>query len=194
VRRRFGIQAFGVNAYTAAQAGDRIVEEHTEATNGHEELYFVAAGTAVFALDGEEVEAPAGTFVFVRPPTNRGAVARAPGTTVVAMGGRPGQAFTPSTWEPIFLAYAYRRLGDVEQAWAVLRETVAQDPTAWQGHYHMACFSALDGDREEAIGHLLHAVELDPAAARRAAGDEDLAAIRDDPRFPRTPTTEGSEQ
>ena len=34
IRRRFGIRAFGVNAYTAAEAGDQVVEEHTEATSG----------------------------------------------------------------------------------------------------------------------------------------------------------------
>src|SRR3954464_4005175 len=62
VRRRFGIQAFGANAYTAAKAGDRVVEEHTETTNGHEELYFVAEGSAHFTVDGDEFDAAAGPF------------------------------------------------------------------------------------------------------------------------------------
>jgi hypothetical protein len=195
VRRRFGIEAFGVNAYTAANAGDRIVEEHTESTNGHEELYFVASGAAVFTLDGEEVETPAGTFVYVRSPeTKREAIAREAGTTLIAMGGKPGEAFTPSAWEPVFAAYAYRRLGDDERAWATLREVVDREPSAWQGQYHLACFSALDGDREAAMEHLLRAVELDPAAARWAATDEDFASIRDDPRFPAVPTSEGSDE
>ena len=110
------------------------------------------------------------------------------------MGGKRGEAFTPSAWEAVFAAYAYRRLGDRERAWATLREAVDRDPSAWQGQYHLACFSALDGDHEAAIEHLLRAVELDPAAARWAADDEDLAAIRDDPRFPEASTSEGSEQ
>ena len=45
VRRRFGISAFGTNAYTA-RAGQRVVEEHYE-RGGHEEmlaLWTFAAG------------------------------------------------------------------------------------------------------------------------------------------------------
>ncbi len=57
VRRRFGIEAFGVNAYTAERAGQRVVEEHREAQNSHEELYFVASGRATFGLDGDDVDA-----------------------------------------------------------------------------------------------------------------------------------------
>ena len=52
-RRRFGITAFGINAYTAAEAGQDVVEEHTETTLGHEELYTVVAGHATFTLGDE---------------------------------------------------------------------------------------------------------------------------------------------
>jgi hypothetical protein len=63
VRRHLGIGAFGVNAYTAANAGDHVVEPHDETGAGagqHEELYVVLAGRATFAIAGEEVEGPAG--------------------------------------------------------------------------------------------------------------------------------------
>ena len=46
VRRHFGIRAFGVNAYTAHETGGRIVEEHTESSLGHEEIYLVLRGRA----------------------------------------------------------------------------------------------------------------------------------------------------
>src|SRR5437667_12567155 len=62
VRRRLGITAFGTNAYTAQRGDERVVEEHFE-KDGHEELYFVANGRARFALGGEEIDAPAGTFL-----------------------------------------------------------------------------------------------------------------------------------
>ena len=32
VRKTLGVTAFGINAYTAANAGDEVVEEHTEPT------------------------------------------------------------------------------------------------------------------------------------------------------------------
>jgi quercetin dioxygenase-like cupin family protein len=185
VRRRFGIAAFGANAYRAEQAGQQVVEEHTERVNRHEEAYFVVAGRATFTLDGDEVDAPAGTLVHLpEPDVRRGAVAAEPGTTVLAMGAPRGVPFRPSGWEAAFAAYAYRHLGDAARGWAVLREAVERDPSAWQGHYHLACFAALDGDREAALAHLSRAVELDPEAARYAAEDEDFATIRDDPRFP----------
>ena len=60
VRRPLGMTAFGINAYTAANAGDEVVEEHTEEQLGHEEIYLVIRGHATFTVDGEEIDAPCG--------------------------------------------------------------------------------------------------------------------------------------
>ena len=68
IRRRFGIQAFGTNAYTSERVGAIVVEEHSE-RSGHEELYFVVSGRARFTVGEEEVDAPAGTIVFISDPT-----------------------------------------------------------------------------------------------------------------------------
>ena len=88
VRHELGIGAFGTNAYIAREAGDDVVEPHTEKGTGHEELYFVARGSATFTLDGETVPAPAGTYVFLPDPAvRRHAVADEPGTTVLSFGG-----------------------------------------------------------------------------------------------------------
>jgi hypothetical protein len=65
VRHHFGITSFGINAWTGREAGDRIINEHDE-EGEDEELYFVQSGRARFELDGERVDAPAGTFVFAR--------------------------------------------------------------------------------------------------------------------------------
>jgi hypothetical protein len=57
VRRHFDVQAFGVNAATG-NAGDEMIEPHHEAddeenqTNGHEELFAVMTGHAVFMVGG----------------------------------------------------------------------------------------------------------------------------------------------
>ncbi|HEX2045026.1 MAG TPA: hypothetical protein VHF23_05295 [Gaiellaceae bacterium] len=103
VRIHFGIRSFGTNAYVAHGAGDEVIGEHTETEESgtrHEELYYVAAGRATFTLDGEQVDAPAGTFLHVRDPAvRRSAVAREPGTTVLCFGGTPGEAFAVSPWE-----------------------------------------------------------------------------------------------
>ena len=54
-------------------------------------------GRARFTLDGEEVDAPAGTFVRVDVAVHRQAVAVQPGTSVLALGGPP--SFEPSASE-----------------------------------------------------------------------------------------------
>ena len=186
VRRRFDIRAFGSNAYSAERAGQRVVEEHSE-TGGHEELYVVVSGRATFTVGGDEVDASAGTLVFVRPGTRRGAVAAEDGTTVLAVGAPRGIPYEPSRWEIAFAAYAYRRLGDPERGRRLLEDAAAERPDEWQGHYHLACFAALDGRADESLAHLERAVELDAQAARWAATDSDLESVRDDPRFPAAP-------
>jgi hypothetical protein len=60
VRHHFGIRSFGINAWTGQVVGDRILNAHDEAGDA-EELYFVHCGRATFELDGERVDAPAGT-------------------------------------------------------------------------------------------------------------------------------------
>jgi mannose-6-phosphate isomerase-like protein (cupin superfamily) len=104
VRHHFGIHAFGVNAWTGEEVGHEVIEDHDEAGDpphgSHEELYFVATGRARFFVDGEEIDAPAGTFVFVGDPTlRRRAVAQDAGTTVLSVGAPSGFPFTVSPWE-----------------------------------------------------------------------------------------------
>jgi hypothetical protein len=110
VRKTLGVTAFGINAYTAANAGDEVVEDHTEEQLGHEEIYAVVTGHATFTVDGEEVDAPAGTLVYLDDVTQRRfAVAREPNTTVLAIGGKPGvhQGLRLGVFLP--LAAAHRR-------------------------------------------------------------------------------------
>jgi mannose-6-phosphate isomerase-like protein (cupin superfamily) len=186
IRRRFGLTAFGINAYTAPEAGRDVVEEHTEQTHGHEEAYVVVAGRATFTLAGETVDAPAGTIVVVRDPkTKRHAVAEEPGTTVLAIGGRPG-AHEPSEWEWSFAAYGYHQQGDTERGIAELRDGLDAKPDARARLlYDLACLECLAGrGGGQAIEYLLEAVELDPKYREYAADDSDLDPIRDDPRFP----------
>ena len=103
VRMAFAIGSFGVSAYVAGSAGDVLTSEHDEIEESgtrHEELFFVANGHATFTVAGEAIEGPAGTFVYVRDPgVVRGATAREPGTTLLAVGGEPGKAYEVSPWE-----------------------------------------------------------------------------------------------
>ena len=124
VRKPLGVTAFGINAYTAANAGDEVVEDHTEEQLGHEEIYFVHRGHAVFTIAGEEVDAPAGTMVYLDDVTERRhAIAREAGTTVIAIGGVPGK-HEPSAWEYFFPALPAMREGDYATARRILEENL----------------------------------------------------------------------
>jgi quercetin dioxygenase-like cupin family protein len=184
VRKPLGVTAFGINAYTAAAAGDEVVEDHTEEPSGHEELYLVVHGHATFTVDGEEVDAPAGTIVFLDDPKQRRhAVAKEAETTVLAVGGKPG-AHEISAWEYIFPSLPARNAGDWSTARTILEQALAEaDLPAI--HYHLACVEARDGNSERALEELCVAVERRPTLLEPAQTDEDLASIRDDPRFPR---------
>jgi quercetin dioxygenase-like cupin family protein len=183
VRRTLGVEAFGVNAWTAADAGDRVIERHRE-PDGPEELYVVLAGRATFTVAGETLDAPAGTFVFVPPGTERGAVAAEPDTTVLAVGAKRGEAFSPSAWEEWALADGLRRAGRVDEGREQLRATIESRPDSWHPSYNAACFEALAGDRDAALEHLRRAVAAGGEEARKAAVDDpDFASLRDDPRF-----------
>ena len=177
LRKHLGITAFGINAYTATEAGQDVVEEHNEERLGHEEIYLVVSGRATFVLDGDEIEVPAGSLVFLRDPkVKRYARAEEPGTTVLAVGGKPG-SHEVSAWEYFFTAYAIAE-NDLDGAIDELNAGLVERPDHPPLHYHLACINARAGRLDEARRQLARALELDPELKKWADEDEDLAAIR----------------
>lgn len=183
IRRPLGIRAFGINAYTANE-GKHVVEEHSETQLEHEEVYVVLTGRARFILGDDEVEVRAGAFVYVRDPqTKRGAIALEDGTTVLAVGGKPGEAYEPSAWESWFAAAPHRERGEYEQALAIIETDLKQRPDHPALLYETACYEALLGRRDDAVGHLRQAVEREPRFAESAIEDEDFVSLAGDPEF-----------
>jgi tetratricopeptide (TPR) repeat protein len=187
VRLHFGITAFGVNAWTARAAGDRLNPEHDESdSRSPEELYVVVRGRAVFELDGERVDAPAGTLVFARPGVKRTAFAEEADTAIMAVGATPGRAYIPAAWEvwgPLYQAGEYGEAADR------VRELIEAHPEyAGQARYavlfyNAACFESLAGRRAEALAHLRQALEVSDDLRELAKSDSDLDPIRDEPAF-----------
>jgi|SRR5690348_18282875 len=185
LRRTLGVRAFGINAYTAANAGDEVVEDHDEEGLGHEEIYVVLTGRATFTVGGEALDVPAGSLVYLSDPTvRRHAVAAEPNTTVLAVGGKPGEAFHPSAWEHYFAAGAAQEAGDLEGAFELVQRGLEEHPDNVVLLFNAACYRALAGQGDEAIGFLQRAYESDPERVREFAGDPDLNSIRDRPDWP----------
>jgi tetratricopeptide (TPR) repeat protein len=185
VRHHFSITAFGVNAWTARAAGDRIINEHDESDEGdlQEELYLVQQGRATFELDGKRVDAPAGTLVFARPSVKRTAFAEEPETTIVALGGTPGKAYEPHGWElwaplrPLYEKGEYAEVADRA------REVVEAHPQYADLFYNLACCESLAGRTTDAVDHLRRAIDMSERFRAYAKDDSDFAPIRDAPAF-----------
>jgi tetratricopeptide (TPR) repeat protein len=186
LRKRLDVRAFGINAYTAADIGDEVVEKHDESDLMHEEIYVVLTGRATFTVNGETLDVPAGSLVHLSDPTvKRHAVAAEPATTVLAIGGKPGEAFRPSAWEHYFEAGAAQAAGDPEAAYKIAAGGLVDHPDHPALLFNIACYAALAGHPDDAIAMLRRALEIAPDRVRGwAADDSDLDSLRDRPDWP----------
>jgi tetratricopeptide (TPR) repeat protein len=184
VRRRLGITAFGISAFRAPR-GDVVIREHDETLlgeAGQEELYLVLHGAATFEIDGEVFEASTGALIQVHPTARRKATATAEGTTILVVGGTPGEAYEPAP-EEAAEAFAAYNAGDYETAMAKQLVVVEKKPGDAVAHFNAGCFAARAGRADEAIECLRRAVEINERIRELIATDEDLDSIREDRRF-----------
>jgi tetratricopeptide (TPR) repeat protein len=184
IRRRLEVLAFGINAWTAHDPDAPVIPEHHEQPSGHEELYLVTAGRATFTVEGEQIDAPAGTIVFVREPAaTRSAVAREPDTTILSVGGRPGEAYRPRAWETNAEVFALLDSGKHAEAKQVLIDALDRYEDRGSLYYNLACAEAQLGETDAALEHLRAALRERPSLAEDARQDADLEPLRGDPRF-----------
>ena len=183
LRKQLGTRAFGVNAWTG-DAGAEVIGEHTESRSGQDELYVVVAGRAVFTVDGEERDAPAGTVVLVPPEARRGAKAVEDGTTVLVVGGRSDSGYRPRSFETNAVVIELFGEGRIEEARELLRavpDDEYEDPEVIA--YNLACCEARLGNVDDAFVHLARGLDGRPDLVDLARNDDDLSALRGDPRF-----------
>ena len=184
IRHQLGITAFGVTAWTAHTAGDVVINKHDEDDpTADQELFLVLRGHAEFEVDGDRVDAPAGTLVFAPPGTMRMASAVEDGTTVLALEGTPGAAYAARGWElwaPLAPAYQAREYAEVAARLAALVDANPQYPMLF---FNLACCESQCGRTSEAVHHLRRAVEMSEEFRESARDDPDLEPIRDEPGF-----------
>jgi tetratricopeptide (TPR) repeat protein len=135
-------------------------------------------------LDGEPHDAPAGTLVHCVSGTLREAFAQEPGTTVLGIGAKPGDAFQPSGWEWTFAGMSLLTQGQEQAARKEFQAGIEAYPDAWQGYYNLACAEARLGNRDAALENLARAAELnEEVVAKYAPDDADFDSVKDDPEF-----------
>ena len=183
IRRELDVQAFGINAWSGDD-GATLVGEHDEQRSGHEELYVVVAGSALFTVDGEDTVAPTRTVVFVRDPAQkRKAVAAEDGTTILSVGAKAGEAYEPLVWEVNAQVFELFARDEVEQAKRMVTDALGRFEDRAALLYNLACCEARLGEIEPALGHLEEALAVRPSLNELAQGDTDLDALRGEARF-----------
>jgi tetratricopeptide (TPR) repeat protein len=182
LRRVLGATGFGIAAWTAAEAGDELIESHDETSTGagvQQELYLVLGGRATFTVGDQELDAPTGTMALVEVGTRRSAVAAEPDTTVLVVGGRPGAALPASPFEHYYAAQPAYDAGDFDRAVAIASEGLEDWPDHPLIHYQLACFHARAGRLDDARRSLDIAFAGDERTRGWAAEDDDLAGLRE---------------
>ncbi len=187
LRRDLDVGAFGVGAQFQKKAGESLVNEHDEAGPGadrHEELYVVVQGSATFTVDGEEIDAPQGTVVFVRDPdSKRSATATSDDTIVLAVGGRRGEAYRLSPAMSATGFYDAYLAKDYATALAATKRGLETHPGNAYLLYNVACMEALLGNHEAALTALAEAVAKWEPFKEMARADDDFASLREDLEF-----------
>jgi hypothetical protein len=185
--RTLDIGAFGVGAAYQRKTGESVIASHHEAGPGgdrHEELYVVVRGDARFSIDGEDVDAPHGTAIFVHDPAVvRTAIATADDTIVLAIGGPRGRPYrlTPAQSQEGFWD-AYR-----EKDWASALAATSQALEIYPGNahllYNIACMQARLGADDASLTALAESVSRWEPYKEMAQKDDDFESLREDPRF-----------
>lgn len=94
-RQALGVSAWGMNLLELDphNTGHPV---HNHQADGQEEVYFVVDGVAFLVVDGAETRVERGDFVRVPPAVTRQFITKEQGVVMLAMGGTPGKAFTPT--------------------------------------------------------------------------------------------------
>jgi tetratricopeptide (TPR) repeat protein len=186
LRRTLDIGAFGAGAIYQPKVGEEVVPEHDELGPGadrQEELYVVVQGDAKFTLDGEEVDAPNGTVVFVQPAAKRKAVATTDDTIVLAVGGRRGEAYRLPPGAELFDFFEHYNAKDYEGALAACHVALEKYPGNALILYNIACTQSLLGRSDESLETLRTAIDGWPKFKENAQKDDDFTSLREDARF-----------
>ena len=108
---------------------------------------------------------------------------RRPETTIVAIGGTPGEAYEPDGWELWAPLRPLYEQGEYAAAAERGRALVEAHPEYTTLFYNLACCESLAGQTTEALEDLRRSIEMSERSRAYAKGDSDFDPIRDEPAF-----------
>ena len=183
VRHHFGITSFGVTAWTARDAGDRIINEHDESEpDSSEELYLVIGGRAVFELDGDRVRARRDVRVCASRREADG-VCRGARNDRHRARRHPGKGVRARRLGTLGPAEPALRRGRVRRGGRSRTPTGRGSSAVRRVLYNLACCESLAGRTADAIDHLRRAIDRSERYRSYAKADSDFDPIRDEPGF-----------
>ena len=96
-RKSLGAEAFGFNVVDIAPGGQ--IPEHDHSGDNQEEVFIILDGQATIVADGEEFDAPTGTFCRYAPEVNRTIrnTSEAP-VRALLIGVPVGSGYEPMPW------------------------------------------------------------------------------------------------
>ena len=86
-------------------------------------------------------------------------------------------------WVDLTEAWCRRRIGDLRGAIRCIEQLLVHDHRHDVGHFNLACYLALDGQRDRAIDSLSLACGLEPKHRDHARDEPDFDSLRTDERF-----------
>ena len=176
LREELGTRIVGMAGFSADRVGQELIEGHDEEHDGrgHEEVYVVLRGRVMFVLDGDKIDAPAGSFVLVEPGVHRQAVAAEPGSAVLALGGP--RTFEPSAAEWIERARPFIR-SDPAKARQIVDELRSVKPDSPGIAIGEALLSVGQGDENSARRALAAVLADEPGLRHTLESDPDLGRL-----------------
>jgi quercetin dioxygenase-like cupin family protein len=90
-RGALGVKSFGMQVLEIPPNG--AWAEHNHEAGGEEEVYLLLRGSGELVVDGETVALDEETIVRVDPAATRQLKAGADGARILALGGKPGEAY-----------------------------------------------------------------------------------------------------
>jgi mannose-6-phosphate isomerase-like protein (cupin superfamily) len=99
--KSLGVSAWGMNIIRMPPNWDEYPEhDHVmDVADGQEEVYVVLSGNGKLKAGEESWSIAPGTLVRVGPAQKRKLVPGDEGLTVLALGGTPGKAYVPPSWQ-----------------------------------------------------------------------------------------------